>query len=95
LHGPSVSTEGQILVVCRIRASNEKYELAKKVLQLLKSKIVEMSSEEHDVITANTQVATHLGFEAMGTAWKVKSTNESLSPLEYWSISLGRFEGSV
>eukprot|EP00123_Amoebidium_parasiticum_P017013 comp23678_c0_seq2/m.40550 comp23678_c0_seq2/g.40550 ORF comp23678_c0_seq2/g.40550 comp23678_c0_seq2/m.40550 type:complete len:264 (-) comp23678_c0_seq2:76-867(-) len=29
-----------------------------------------MSWEEHDKVTADTQVATHLGFEAMGTAWK-------------------------
>lgn len=61
------------------------------VYSLLESKIVEMNYQEHDRITANTQVVTHLGFEAMGTAWKVQYLFEFQIKciLEYWGLSVG------
>ena len=36
--------------------------------------MIEMTWEEHDKVTADTQVVTHLGFLAMGTAWQQMGT---------------------
>eukprot|EP01134_Creolimax_fragrantissima_P000241 CFRG0241T1 len=69
LHGPRVSPTGQTLVVMRQRSSDEAYNTALSVYKLIGSKMVFMTCEEHDKVTADTQVATHLGFLAMGTAW--------------------------
>eukprot|EP01135_Chromosphaera_perkinsii_P000077 Nk52_evm28s24 gene=Nk52_evmTU28s24 len=70
LHGPRVDPKGQSLVVIRHRASDEIYNRALAVLRCFQSRnVVEMSYTEHDRITADTQVCTHVGFEAMGTAW--------------------------
>ena len=69
LHGPRVDPKGQSLVVIRHRCSDEVYERARDILGHLGSKMVEMSFKDHDKITADTQVCTHVGFEAMGTAW--------------------------
>ncbi|KNC87225.1 hypothetical protein SARC_00660 [Sphaeroforma arctica JP610] len=69
LHGPGVSPVGQTMVVMRHRASDEAFDTAVSTYKMLGSKLVFMSCEEHDKVTADTQVATHLGFLAMGTAW--------------------------
>eukprot|EP00127_Corallochytrium_limacisporum_P002571 Clim_evm7s134 gene=Clim_evmTU7s134 len=70
LHGPTVDPKTETMIVIRHRASDEAYARAQKVFSCLGSRMVEMSAEEHDRITADTQAATHLAFESMGTAWR-------------------------
>ncbi|KAI8821652.1 uncharacterized protein EV422DRAFT_526472 [Fimicolochytrium jonesii] len=70
LHGPGVNPAGQPLVVMRHRSNDEAFRLTVRILEALNSKIVYLSYQEHDRITADTQVATHLAFLSMGTAWK-------------------------
>eukprot|EP01059_Diplonema_ambulator_P005804 TRINITY_DN15591_c0_g1_i1.p1 TRINITY_DN15591_c0_g1~~TRINITY_DN15591_c0_g1_i1.p1 ORF type:complete len:442 (+),score=132.60 TRINITY_DN15591_c0_g1_i1:93-1328(+) len=71
LHGPAVATPGQTMVLIQTRCTDA---LASSMTDLFVSvfgyKVVIMTSEEHDTITANTQVLTHLGFLSMGSAWK-------------------------
>lgn len=38
-------------------------------MQPLRSRIVHMTYDEHDEVTANTQAVTHAAFLSMGTAW--------------------------
>jgi len=77
LHGPSLGPEGQTLALIRHRSSDDAYEKSHRILAELGSNIVEIletpqlhAYQHHDKITADTQAVTHLGFEAMGTAWK-------------------------
>ena len=71
LHGPTVEPRGQTLVAIKHRSSDEAYQRALEALGTLGSNIVEIPTyQEHDKITADTQVVTHIGFESMGTAWK-------------------------
>lgn len=70
LHGPSIPTDNQALILIQHRAPNEKLEMVKELLKDLNSRYVEMSYEEHDIVTANTQAVTHAAFLSMGTAWK-------------------------
>lgn len=71
LHGPSVDTKNQILILINHRSKENEYEKVKEVFKVLESNIIELKNyEEHDKITADTQSLTHLGFECMGTAWK-------------------------
>ncbi|CAJ0634200.1 9360_t:CDS:10 [Entrophospora sp. SA101] len=74
LHGPTVDPKGQPLVMIRYKATLEKFELTKRVLSCLGSKMVELTYEEHDKITADTQAVTHVAFLSMGTAWKTQRT---------------------
>lgn len=70
LHGPSLSTEGQTLLLLRHRASDAQFERAREVYSRLGSRIVEVASAEaHDRLMADVQAVTHVSFEAMGTAW--------------------------
>ena len=69
LHGPNVDPKGQPLVIIKHRATDEAAELVEKVLSCLKSKVVHLSGEMHDRITADTQAVTHAAFLSMGTAW--------------------------
>ncbi|KAJ1909632.1 prephenate dehydrogenase (NADP(+)), partial [Tieghemiomyces parasiticus] len=62
LHGPNISTAGQPLVVIRHRSTDEKFQQALEVLESLQSRVVHLSFEEHDKITADTQAVTHLAF---------------------------------
>lgn len=71
LHGPNVDPAGQPMVIIRYRASDEKMQLAERILSSLGSRFVYMSYEEHDTITANTQATTHAAFLTMGTAWSM------------------------
>nr|CAG8553682.1 4858_t:CDS:10 [Entrophospora candida] len=66
LHGPTV--------MIRYKATLEKFEFTKRVLSCLGSKMVELTYEEHDKITADTQAVTHVAFLSMGTAWKTQRT---------------------
>lgn len=70
LHGPGLTTKGQILVIIRHRASEVAYKKALEIYQALQSNIIEMPSyHQHDKIVADTQAVTHMGFESMGSAW--------------------------
>ncbi|PKS13238.1 hypothetical protein jhhlp_000009 [Lomentospora prolificans] len=69
LHGPQVEPKGQPLVIIKHRASDESLRRVEAVLSCLGSKHVYLSAQDHDIITANTQAATHAAFLSMGKAW--------------------------
>lgn len=69
LHGPAVDPRGQPLVIIQHRASQKSVDLCVKILSCLHSKVVFLSGERHDRITADTQAVTHAAFLSMGTAW--------------------------
>ncbi|PIL24357.1 hypothetical protein GSI_14110 [Ganoderma sinense ZZ0214-1] len=69
LHGPTVSTVGQALVLIQHRATDDALTLVKHILAPLRSRYVYLSYEDHDIVTANTQAVTHAAFLTMGTAW--------------------------
>jgi prephenate dehydrogenase (NADP+) len=69
LHGPSVDPKGQPLVVIQHRATQKSVDLVTEILSCLKSKIVYLSGDMHDRITADTQAVTHAAFLSMGSAW--------------------------
>lgn len=70
LHGPKVNTRGQPLVLINHKCSNEtNYKFVKELISCFKSKVVELSANEHDKITADTQAVTHAAFLSMGVAW--------------------------
>ncbi|EWC44440.1 putative prephenate dehydrogenase [Drechslerella stenobrocha 248] len=69
LHGPKVDSRAQPLVIISHRASAASTALVVSILSCLKSKMVHLSAEEHDRITADTQAVTHAAFLSMGTAW--------------------------
>ncbi len=74
LHGPSVNPKGQPLVIVNHRSSAKNLNMAKDLFKCFGSKIVYLSYKEHDSITADTQVSTHLAFLSMGTAWMTQKT---------------------
>ncbi|KAF9473252.1 hypothetical protein BDN70DRAFT_886043 [Pholiota conissans] len=69
LHGPTVNTVGQPLVLIRHRGSEAALTLVENILRPLGSRHVYLSYKEHDQVTANTQAVTHAAFLSMGTAW--------------------------
>jgi prephenate dehydrogenase (NADP+) len=69
LHGPSVDPRGQPLVIIQHRSSQKSVDLCVKILSCLQSKVVFLSGERHDRITADTQAVTHAAFLSMGSAW--------------------------
>ena len=69
LHGPAVDPRGQPLVIIQHRASQQSINLCVEILSCLKSKVVFLSGERHDRITADTQAVTHAAFLSMGSAW--------------------------
>lgn len=69
LHGPSVDTRDQPLVLIKHRASDESLRKVETVLGCLGSQYVYLSALEHDRITADTQAVTHAAFLSMGKAW--------------------------
>ncbi|KAF8578197.1 Prephenate dehydrogenase [Ramaria rubella] len=70
LHGPTVSTVGQPLVIIRHRAPDWALDMVEDILRPLQSRFVYLSYEDHDLVTANTQAVTHAAFLSMGTAWQ-------------------------
>ncbi|WPH02015.1 Hypothetical protein R9X50_00486900 [Acrodontium crateriforme] len=70
LHGPGVNPKGQPLVIINHRASQKSVKLVERILSCLESKVVPLSAEKHDRITADTQAVTHAAFLSMGTAWQ-------------------------
>ena len=69
LHGPAVDPKGQPLVIIQHRASKKSTDLVVNILSCLQSKVVYLTGEKHDRITADTQAVTHAAFLSMGTAW--------------------------
>lgn len=69
LHGPSISPDGEALILVPHRCSDADKELVKRLLAPLRSRYVELTYEQHDEVTANTQACTHAAFLSMGTAW--------------------------
>jgi prephenate dehydrogenase (NADP+) len=69
LHGPKVNTTGQPLVVINHKSSGDSLAFVKSLISCLNSKVVELTAEEHDKITADTQAVTHAAFLSMGVAW--------------------------
>lgn len=69
LHGPAVDPKGQPLVIIQHRASKQSVDLVVEILSCLQSKVVFLSGERHDRITADTQAVTHAAFLSMGSAW--------------------------
>lgn len=69
LHGPGVDTKGQPLVIIQHRASTESVKIVEGILSCLQSKVIYLTGEEHDRITADTQAVTHVAFLSMGSAW--------------------------
>lgn len=69
LHGPGVDSKGQPLVIIRHRASQKSVDTVVNILACLQSKVIFLTGEEHDRITADTQAVTHVAFLSMGVAW--------------------------
>ncbi|KAI8094806.1 hypothetical protein BDF21DRAFT_330837 [Thamnidium elegans] len=80
MHGPGVDPTGQPLIVIPHRASNEKVELVLRLLSCFKSNIAQLTADEHDRITADTQAVTHAAFLTMGSAWKANAQFPWLLP---------------
>ena len=75
LFGPSIGPMGQSTALVRHKSSGSAYQRARDAFEKIGTKIMELPSyQEHDRITADTQAVTHVGFEAMGTAWKNMSS---------------------
>ncbi|KAF2019561.1 NAD(P)-binding protein [Aaosphaeria arxii CBS 175.79] len=73
LHGPGVHPKGQPLVLIKHRATDEAFAFVERVLSCLESKVVHLTYQEHDRITADTQAVTHAAFLSMGTAWSANN----------------------
>ena len=86
LHGPTTESSGQKLAVMSVRAHRKIYEEAKAVFSALGSEMVELSVRDHDSITADTQVVTHVGFQSMGTAWRYAKINPTTNPMYFRDI---------
>jgi prephenate dehydrogenase (NADP+) len=86
LHGPSVDPKGQPLVIIQHRAPDSAVELVTEVLSCFNSKVVHLSAEEHDNITADTQAVTHAAFLSMGTAWQANNQ---------FPWEMGRYVGGI
>ena len=71
LFGPSIKPQGQNTILVNYRSSEEAYVNTLRTFQTIGAKIIEMPShQEHDRVTADTQVVTHLGSLATGTAFQ-------------------------
>jgi len=71
LFGPSIKPQGRSTALVNHRSNKHSYRRARDAYEAIRTKIIELPSyHEHDKKTADTQPVTHVGFEAMGTAWK-------------------------
>ncbi|KAJ2505218.1 prephenate dehydrogenase (NADP(+)), partial [Coemansia sp. RSA 2052] len=80
MHGPNIDTKGQPLAIIRYRSDDEHYRMAVEALSALESRVIYLTYEEHDRITADTQAATHLSFISLGTAWSLQGYHPWLNP---------------
>lgn len=62
------SSNSQVLI--QHRASDESLRFVEEILSSFGSKLVYLTGELHDRITADTQAVTHAAFLSMGTAWE-------------------------
>ncbi|KAG1752284.1 uncharacterized protein EDB91DRAFT_1101562 [Suillus paluster] len=69
LHGPTVSPEGQPLVLIQHRAPDSALHVVESIFRCFRSRFVYLTYEDHDLVTANVQAVTHAAFLTMGTAW--------------------------
>lgn len=69
LHGPKVNTTGQPLVLINHKSKGDSLDFVKCLISCFNSKVVELTADEHDKITADTQAVTHAAFLSMGVAW--------------------------
>ncbi|KAH7099827.1 prephenate dehydrogenase [Auriculariales sp. MPI-PUGE-AT-0066] len=88
LHGPSVSSVGQPLVIIPHRAPEWAARVVEAILAPLRSRHIRMSYAQHDMVTANTQAVTHAAFLSMGTAW----ASQRAYP---WEGEAGLFVGGI
>jgi len=71
MFGPSLPPQGKNTALVNYRSNKDIYKRARDAFEKIGTKIIELPSyQQHDKITADTQTVTHVGFEAMGTAWK-------------------------
>lgn len=56
-------------IIIQHRAPDDLVRQVETIMAPLKSRMVHMSYNEHDEVTANTQAVTHAAFLSMGTAW--------------------------
>jgi len=70
MHGPTVPSKGQPLVIINHRGTEQALGLVERILSCFESEIAHLSYKEHDRITADTQAVTHMAFLSMGTTWK-------------------------
>lgn len=70
LHGPKVDSRGNPLVIVPHRSNQEAIDLVESLVSCFHSKVVHLSAEDHDKITADTQAVTHAAFLSMGLAWR-------------------------
>ena len=71
LFGPSVKPQNRGTALVNHRSTWDSYKRARDAFETVGTKVIELPSYKvHDKITADTQAVTHIGFEAMGTAWK-------------------------
>ncbi|KAJ2815293.1 prephenate dehydrogenase (NADP(+)), partial [Coemansia erecta] len=80
MHGPNIDTRGQPLAIIRHRSSDEHYARAVEALGALESRMIFLTYEEHDRLTADTQAATHLSFISLGTAWSLQGYHPWRNP---------------
>ncbi len=70
LYGPNVSPIGQTIVLMNHRATNEAYQSASELFQIIGSTIHHLENyQTHDRMMADIQAVTHIGFESIGTAF--------------------------
>ncbi|CEH17038.1 prephenate dehydrogenase [Ceraceosorus bombacis] len=74
MHGPKVDPTDQPLILIQHRAPDEKMRLLERIMSCFRSRFVYLSYEDHDIVTANTQAATHAAFLSMGTAWRASAS---------------------
>ncbi|KAJ1965849.1 prephenate dehydrogenase (NADP(+)) [Dipsacomyces acuminosporus] len=80
MHGPNIDTKGQPLAIIRHRSDDRHYDMAVEALSTLESRMIHLTYEEHDRITADTQAATHLSFISLGTAWSFQGYHPWVNP---------------
>ncbi|KAJ1555507.1 prephenate dehydrogenase (NADP(+)) [Cladochytrium tenue] len=70
MHGPAVDPAGQPLAVIPHRVvRTEDLAAVHRVLAPFGSRVLELSADQHDRMTADTQAVTHVAFLSMAAAW--------------------------
>ncbi len=71
LFGPSIRPQGQNTVLVNYKSTPESYRTTLQTFEAIGARIIELPTfKEHDKITADTQVMTHLGSLATGTGFR-------------------------